>query len=175
MLSEIIDLFINERTYNPSFSVWRELIVAAAKRAHEDESRWRLIARAFQCLSWSAPGYHPDHILLKHGLHASRILEDSVLASDVLWRSVENSRIKIGPNRPDVPFKDFLKAMEVCMNAGDMISCRKILTCAKRAEMTDHSLRALYLLNLKGFANRGDVQPAEMLILDMHEKSLQPE
>jgi len=175
VLGEIIDLLVSDRTYNPRFSVWRELIVAAAKEAHEDESRWSLVAKTFECLAWSVPGYYPDHILLKHGLDASKILENPVLASDILWRSVENNRPKNGQSRSEVHFKDFVKAMEVCVNAGDMVSCRKILACAKRAEMAEYSLRALYLLNLKGFANRGDVKPAEMLILDMRENSLHPE
>lgn len=177
VLIEISDLLSSDRTYNPGLPVWRQLIAAAAKGAHEDESRWSIVEKAFECLSWSAPGYYPDATLLKHGLKASTILKNSVLASDVIWRSVMNTdrRSQNEQSRPNVPFKDYEKATQVCVDAGDMVSCRKILSCARRAGMDEFSLRSLYLLNLKGFANLGDVEPTEMLILDLHEKGFQPE
>lgn len=180
VLSDIIGMLEKERIYIPGIAVWKELVSAAIRGAQEDESRWNLISRVFTCLAWSAPGYSPDQQLLRHGLQASKALNDPLLASDLIWRSVINSPTSrtaaptdgFGPQ--DIPFMDFVGAMDICVNKGDMMSCRKILTSAKRAGLAGRNLRALYLLNLKGFACRGDVDLCELLIVDMLGKSLEP-
>jgi len=188
VLRDIITLLEDERIYNPGFPVWKQLILASSKGAPQDKSRWDLVSRVFTCLSWSKPGYCPGHVLLKHGLDASRALQDPKLASNLIWRSVYNYREPLpsskdappdrrfdvamtsvsAPNRSQVPFMDFKKAMEICMDARDMVSCRVIRTCANKAEISGHHLRALYFLNLMGFANSGEVEPAEKLIMEMH-------
>ena len=187
-MRDIITLLESERSYNPALFVWKELVCAAVKGAQEDESRWSIISKVFKCLAWSAPGYCPDLILLQHGLNASKALNDPELASDLIWRAVINSRESIpvpvkvdsslsvnGSRRLDIPFMDFAKAMNICVSKGDVISCRKILTAAKRGGLSNRNLRALYLINLKIVAHRGDAEASEKLIFDMLEKSLEPE
>lgn len=181
VLSDIIGILEAEQIYNPGIAVWKKLVDAAIKGASEDESRWSLISAVFKCLSHSAPGYCPDQQLLRKGLRASKALNDPLLTSELIWRSVINSpksssASPAGCVRPqDIPFMDFAGAMDICVNNGDMISCRKILTSAKRAGLAGRNLRALYCLNLKGFAFRGDVDHCELLIADMLEKHLEPE
>lgn len=183
----------HEKVYVAGLSVWKQMIVSSAMGARVNESRWDFVVRAFRCLSVAEPSYWPDSLLLKHGLAASDALLNAELASDLLWRAVVNyrtpSRVALGMeppidsatphlsplySRPHVPFNDVVKAITICLSANDMASCGKILSCVEKQDMPPGSKRSLYLLSLKGYANAGDSNSAEKLIMSMNEKGLNP-
>lgn len=140
-------------------------------------------------MSVADSSYWPDSILLKHGLEASEVLRNTDLASDLLWRAVVNYIVpsemeqsvdgtlsQFSPlyNEPQISIQDFAKGMLICIGANDMKACDKILSCAEKQRMSPGSMRSLYLLNLKGYANAGDTSSAEKLLEKMKEKNLNP-
>lgn len=179
----------SEKLFVPGFPVWKQLIVTSAMGARDNELRWNFVARAFRCLSSSEPSFWPDHVLLKHGLEASNVLFNAELASDLIRRAVENYRaprvsrlFKTAIDKSSlhtgsglqVPLNDIAKAMNICLRAGNMVACGKILSCVDKPELGARNMSFLYLLSLKGYANAGDSSSAEKIIMNMQEKNIQP-
>jgi pentatricopeptide repeat protein len=182
-----------EKVYLAGPSVWKQMIVSSAAGAKGDQSRWELVVRSCRCLSIADPSFWPDHVLMKHGLAASEALLNAELASDLIWRSVENYRVpaptalglgkavegvvpQLSPMyiRPHAAYMDLVKAMTVCLTANDTASCLKILRVALKLNMPPHELSSLCLLCLKGYANVGDVSGAEELFVSMSQKGIKP-
>lgn len=183
ILRGIIELLENERVYNPGLKVWKHLVIAAARDAPKDESRWSIVVRVFKCLRWSKPGYCADTVLLKSGLDASKALKDPELASDLMWRAVENYRDylpnlglagKASAKRSKVPRMDFVKALEICVNENDIVACKRIMTCAKRAGLSSRNLQPLFLLLAKRYAQNGDAENVEKTLLQMIRQDIRP-
>jgi pentatricopeptide repeat protein len=193
VLGDILAMLEQEKVYLSGPSVWKQMIVSSAAGAKDDPSRWELVVRSCRCLSIADPSFWPDHVLMKNGLAASEALQNAELASDLIWRSVENYRVpapttlglgkaveggvpQLSPMyiRPHVAYMDLVKAMTVCLTAKDTVSRSKILRGALRLKMPTHELSSLCLLCLKGYANAGDVRGAEELFVSMKQKGIKP-
>jgi hypothetical protein len=193
LLNEIISVLEREPLYAPAFSIWQQLIDASASYARQNEAGWKLVVRVFKILADKAPHSMANSSLLKQGLDASVALGDTALASKLIIHSLSSLREEapsteaqhfatMGPwtkpegDKPQLPFQDVLRATELCVGAGDMASCQEIVDTvnALKRDLPSLFLSSLYLLQLKGFATKGDVQLSQEVISAMEEKELQP-
>lgn len=74
--------------YQPGFSAYRNVLVALARTAQGDETRWELLRRPFHSLFGHYRKYYPDEFLLRVGLNYCEATKDSELARTLVLRSV---------------------------------------------------------------------------------------
>jgi hypothetical protein len=175
MLNSILTL-IEKKPFTPGVQVWKTLIEQAAAGAREDSSRWKLVQRAFRgWFSWDNRPCYPYHTFLRHGLDACSALLDSELAATLISRHLQAStpssrtyELHAQSEKEDpIPFQDIVKALQVCVCANDMQSFQRIMGDVRPLLLTVHKLQILFLLNLKGFANRGDTASAQKILDEM--------
>jgi hypothetical protein len=177
MIDSILSL-IESKTSNAGVLVWKTLTEQAAAGAREDSSRWTLVLRAVR--GWLSRDYHdhrynPDYWLLRHGLDACSALHNSELATTLIssrlqastLTSSENSLLTESKKGYTVSFQYIVKALQICLIANDMHSCQRIMDEVRPLLLPAHKLRVLFLLNLKGYANRGDTASAQKIINEM--------
>lgn len=118
VLTAIRDIVMNSKTrYEPSFAVWRNMIVALSRTAAVDPTRWELLRRPYHSLFGQYSRFYPDELLLRLGLKYCAATKDAHLARTLIVRSVdrhvpETSNLiltKTKPSNLSSIFADFTK------------------------------------------------------------------
>ena len=181
LLRDILALIENQQKYVAGHSVWRSFINVGLKSFvnERDHDRHQLVRSSFQNLLRSYPSYIPDQHLLQQALDVSAELRDPSVAASTVIRFLEGER-----RRPkwsqltvknNLPSKDVVKGMQICIAHGDLGAGLVILEKCKTLEerIPGPILRTLFSILLKAYAAKGNPRSAQALLKEMKHKSME--
>jgi hypothetical protein len=203
ILEATLELLVTEPRYQPSFAVWRGLIVAASKDSESIDQRRHIVHAALKELPSKFEDYWPDPILMKIGLDTCHAVDDPCLAVDLIARRLahvvfrlekkaESEQPKsdevgaLSSSKYDtsdgsvqsirVSSQEILKAMDICADSEEVETVQAIMSLVEEYEGAFHfSLyRQIASIAIESFIEHGKVESAEALVERLGERGLVP-
>jgi pentatricopeptide repeat protein len=203
ILKATLELLMKEPRYQPSFAVWRGLVLAASKYSEDLDQRRHIVHTVLKELPSKFDDYRPDPQLMKIGLDICHVVDDAWLAVDLIARRLAHVVYQLEQNaearqsvsdevgiRPSsmydtndlslqsirVSSQEILKAMEVCADSEKVETVQAIMSLVEEYEGAFHPslYRQIASVAIQSFIEHGKVESAEALVERLEERGISP-